>query len=79
MGPQATAELEETATREIDAAVAADMLASFADDEQAPTSTTSPTEMTDASAKPALPETSSSDTPETTEAEVNELALAVHG
>jgi hypothetical protein len=52
MGPQATAEFNETATRELDAAVAADMLASFADDELPSSSTTSPTETTDASAKP---------------------------
>jgi hypothetical protein len=52
MGPQATAELNEPATRELDAAIAAYMLASFADDELPPSSTTSPSETTDASAKP---------------------------
>ena len=73
MGPQATAELNGTATRELDAAEEADMLASFAGDKQTPTSTTSPTETTDVSANLTLPEASSSDTPEKIGAEVNEL------
>ena len=80
MEPQATADLEntESATPEqTDEQVHSDMLASFADDEQATRPTTAPEETTDASAKPDLDEPTSETDPAPETAGVTlETALA---
>ncbi len=68
MGPQATAELDETATQEqADAQFDADMLSAFADGDTASQPTTPPAERADTPAKPDATETSTTDTPETPE------------